>query len=63
MYYQPVIANLAIGVGNPHDQVHRLTLRVGPADMLDRVAVTECAISHDMQFGDLEFQRSLERSE
>ena len=63
MHYQPVVANLAVGIGNPHDQVHRLTFRIGPADMLDRVAVTECAIGHDMEIGDLELQRSLERGE
>jgi hypothetical protein len=48
MHNQPVTTDLAVPVSDPHNQIDRLALHVGSADMLDGVAVAEGAVGLDV---------------
>ena len=61
MYNQPIAIYFAVNGSISPGQVNHLTFRIGPADMLDRVAVAKRAVGFDVHVADLELHRSLEQ--
>jgi hypothetical protein len=59
MRNQPVAIHFAVAIGDLHNQLDRLALRISPADMLDGVALAEGAGGLDVQVSDPELHRHL----